>query len=392
MSDATFHPGTNRFTVQFAREDFALNVDLRLPARGISVLHGASGSGKTTLLRCIAGLEQPQQATIEVAGDVWLDTSRKLHRALWQRPLGYVFQEASLFEHLDVHGNLEYGLRRARSAQVLPSRRAHSTSASANDAGAAEAVVGSGDAYSLQQAIDLLGIGGLLKRRASELSGGERQRVAIARAIASQPRLLLLDEPLASLDAARKADILPWLERLRDELQIPMVYVTHAADEVARLADMVVVLDQGRVTTVGPVAEVLAGATGFGLTGQDTAALLQGTVTARDSDWHLAQVSFDGGNVWLRDDGLVVGERVRLRVLARDVSIAKLAPQQTSIQNQLACQVVEVSADAHPSQCLVRLRCGGAVVLARITARSAHQLGLQPGQAVWAQLKSVALL
>jgi molybdate transport system ATP-binding protein len=389
MSNATLQPDTNCFAVQLHRPGFSLSVDLRLPALGISVLHGASGSGKTTLLRCIAGLEQPQQATIEVAGDVWLDTSRQLRKAVWQRPLGYVFQEASLFEHLDVRGNLEYGLRRAGRAQVLQSRGEPPAWAPAKDAGAA---VASGIAYSLQQAIDLLGIGSLLQRRASELSGGERQRVAIARAIASQPRLLLLDEPLASLDAARKADILPWLERLRDELQIPMVYVTHAPDEVARLADTVVVLDQGRATTVGPVAEVLAGATGFGLTGQDTAALLQGTVTAMDPAWHLAQVSFDGGNVWLRDDGLIVGHRARLRVLARDVSIARQAPQQTSIQNQLACQVVDISADTHPSQCLVRLRCGNAPVLARITARSAHQLGLQPGQAVWAQLKSVALL
>ncbi len=369
MSDEPLQTDANRFAVQLQRSGFALNVDLRLPARGICVLHGASGSGKTTLLRCIAGLEQPQQARIEVAGEVWLDTSRQLRKAVWERPLGYVFQEASLFEHLDVRGNLEYGLRRAGKLRDF-----------------------AGSAHNLQQAIDLLGIGNLLKRRASELSGGERQRVAIARAIACQPRLLLLDEPLASLDAARKADILPWLERLRDELLIPMVYVTHAADEVARLANTVVVLDQGRASTVGPVDEVLAGATGFGLSGQDTAALLQGTVSALDTAWHLAQVSFEGGNVWLRDDGLAVGQRVRLRVLARDVSIATLAPLQTSIQNQLGCVVVNISADAHPSQCLVRLRCGSAIVLARITARSAHQLGLMPGQAVWAQLKSVALL
>jgi molybdate transport system ATP-binding protein len=244
----------------------------------------------------------------------------------------------------------------------------------------------------MAQTIELLGIGGLLKRRTHQLSGGERQRVSIARALAAQPQLLLLDEPLAALDAARKADILPWLERMRDELRIPMLYVTHSADEVARLADTVVVLDAGREVAVGPVAQVLAGDKGFALAGHDAAALLQGTVTAIDAQWHLAQVSFDGGSVWLRADALRLQQAVRVRVLARDVSLATTEPHNTSIQNLLPCTVLSITADAHPSQCLVRLQCGGATLLARITARSANQLALQEGNAVWAQLKSVALV
>jgi molybdate transport system ATP-binding protein len=345
---------------------FSLDVDLHLPARGITVLYGTSGSGKTSLLRCVAGLEQPQKSRLEIAGAVWQDTEAGLNLPVWRRPLGYVFQEASLFDHLDVRGNLEYA--RKRSLNALPG------------------------ALSLDATIELLGIGALLLRRTQQLSGGERQRVAIARALATQPRLLLLDEPLAALDAARKADILPWLERMRDELRIPMLYVTHSADEVARLADTVVVMQAGRAITTGPVAQVLAGETGFPLAGQDAATVLQGKVVALDAQWHLAQVEFAGGSVWLRADALLLQQWVRIRVLARDVSIATAEPNNTSIQNLLSCTVLGVAPDEHPSQCLVRLQCGQATLLSRITARSAHHLSLEPGRAVWAQLKSVALV
>lgn len=358
---------SNIFRVQLQRAAFELHVDLSLPAQGITVLYGASGSGKTSLLRCVAGLESATEADVQVGGQWWQNTAQSICLPVWQRPLGYVFQEASLFDHLDVQGNLAYAQKRG-----------------SNDDGNA--------GLSMAQTIELLGIGGLLKRRTHQLSGGERQRVAIARALATQPQLLLLDEPLAALDSARKADILPWLERMRDELRIPMLYVTHSADEVARLADTVVVLDAGRAVAVGPVAQVLAGDKGFALAGHDAAALLQGTVTAIDAQWHLAQVRFDGGSVWLRADALQLQQAVRVRVLARDVSLATTEPHNTSIQNLLPCLVLSVTADAHPSQCLVRLQCGGAVLLARITARSAHQLALQEGISVWAQLKSVALV
>lgn len=351
--------------LQLARQGFALDVDLDLPGDGITVLFGASGSGKTSLLRCVAGLEHTPGARVSIAGETWQDDTSGIYLPTWQRPLGYVFQEASLFAHLNVRKNLQFGLKRSQSP----------TNAAALDA-----------------AINLLGIGGLLDRSTGQLSGGERQRVAIARALATQPRLLLLDEPLASLDQARRQDILPWLERLRDELKIPMLYVTHSSDEVARLADTLVVLDAGKVKACGPVAEVLAATDATTVLGDDTGALLDATVAERDAQWHMARLAFDGGSLWLRDTGLALGRTVRVRVLARDVSIATQEPQQTSIQNLLPCTVQSIAADTHPSQALVRMACGDSVVLARITARAVDALQLKPGMAVWAQVKSAALV
>jgi molybdate transport system ATP-binding protein len=355
----------NRIKLTFNRPDFALALDLELPAHGITVLYGASGSGKTSLLRCVAGLDRPRQALIRIAGELWQDDQQHIFLPPWRRPLGYVFQEASLLAHLDVLGNLQYGLRRLGFINR---------------------------AQPLDAAIALLGIQELLKRRPHELSGGERQRVAMARALAMQPKLLLLDEPLASLDHSRRQDILPWLERLRDEVRIPMLYVTHAADEVARLADTLVALEQGKVTASGPVAEVLSQIETPVVLGEDVGALLDGTVALRDARWHLAQVNFGGGSLWLRDAGVSIGQPVRLRVLARDVSITTLLPQQTSIQNVLPCVVRSMVADVHPSQVLVQLACGEEILLARITARAAMELELEPEKQVWAQVKSVALV
>ena len=346
------------------RPAFRLQVDLALPAQGITALFGPSGSGKTTLLRCVAGLERADEALLQVAGAVWQDDARGLFLPPWKRPLGYVFQEASLFDHLDVAGNLAYAQRRADAPRAP---------------------------LSAQDTIALLGIGHLLARRIDTLSGGERQRVAIARALATQPRLLLLDEPLAALDRARRQDILPWLERLRDELRIPMLYVTHAVDEVARLADTLVVLDQGRVSDSGPVATVLDRMNASGLPGEDIGALIEGTVCELDARWKLARVLFDGGSLWLNDGGLARDQRVRVRVLARDISISLRQPEGTSIQNLLPASVVSVAPDVQESQVLVRLACGRSVLTARITARASDALALAPGLAVWAQVKSVAL-
>ena len=358
----------NTFRVLLHRSGFSLDVDLQLPARGISMVFGASGSGKTTLLRCVAGLEVAQTARVQVGETVWQDTGAGINTPTWKRPLGYVFQEASLLEHLDVQANLQYGLRRTRA--------------------------GGQDAQGIRQladAIELLGIGALRNRRVQTLSGGERQRVAIARAIATRPRLLLLDEPLASLDPARRQEVLPWLERLRDELHTPMLYVTHSASEVARLADVVIVMAGGRTVSVGPATDLFASNSTQHLLGEEPGVLLLGTVTALDAPWHLAQVSFAGGSVWLRQGALTVGKQVRVRVLARDISIATTAPQHTSVQNLLPCTVVSCLPDSHPSQCIVHLQCGSSAMQARITARAAHTLGLAPGMPVWAQLKSVAL-
>lgn len=354
-----------RIRLQVVRAGFELAVDLALPATGITVLFGASGSGKTTVLRCVAGLERAPQGLVRIGTDVWQDDDARVFLPIWRRPLGYVFQEASLFEHLTVRDNLHYGLKRTASG----------------DAGQV-----------LGAAIGLLGIEKLLDRLPAGLSGGERQRVAIARALATQPRLLLLDEPLAALDHARKQEILPWLERLRDELSTPMLYVTHSADELARLADHLVVLDQGRVKAEGPAAAVLASIDSPVLAGDDVGALLTGRVAERDERWHLSRVAFDGGSLWLRDSGLPVGHSVRLRVLARDVSMATHEPQGTSIQNHLPCTIDSSVQDVHASQVLVRVRVGASTLLARITARSFDSLGLQHGQSAWLQVKSVALL
>ena len=359
----------NRVRLALRRPAFTLTADLTLPARGITVLYGPSGCGKTTLLRCVAGLERGSgDALVRIGDQLWQDDSRALFMAPWRRPLGYVFQEASLFDHLDVRGNLEYG--RSRAGREEPG-------------------------ISLEQAIDLLGIGHLLGRRTQQLSGGERQRVAIARALAAQPRILLLDEPLASLDTARRQEILPWLEQLRDQLRIPMLYVTHSPAEAARLADTLVVMDQGSVVAAGPVAATLAGAAVPIVLGEDAGALLEGTVEERDEPWQLARVGFPGGSLWIRDSGLAAGRRVRVRVLARDVSVATVKPAGTSIQNLLPCTIRALQADTYPSQLLVRMACAGddsSILLARITARAAHALALAPGQPVWAQVKSAALV
>lgn len=350
----------DRIRLVMPRAGFTLDVDLRLPATGITGIFGPSGAGKTSVLRCVAGLDRAHPGIVRVAGETWQDDRAFLPP--WKRALGYVFQEASLFDHLDVQSNVQYGLKRTRAAGT-----------------------------SLEAAIELLGIAHLLDRRPASLSGGERQRVAIARAVACAPRLLLLDEPLAALDAARRNEILPWLLRLRSELRLPMLYVTHSIDEVARLADNVVLLDRGRVRTSGAAREVLASVDASLLLGDDAGALLEGSVVEHDVRWQLARIAFDGGSVWLRDTGLAIGTAVRLRVLARDVSIARHEPRDTSIQNIVAATVEAITPDAHPSQVLVRLRCGRSLLLARITARAAHSLALAAGQRAWAQVKSVAL-
>ena len=341
---------------------FSLDVDLALPGRGVTALFGHSGSGKTTLLRCIAGLERPSLGALTVNGEVWQDGQRCL--PTHQRPLGYVFQEASLFPHLTVLGNLRYGMKRSAAAQRV----------------------------SLDQAIVLLGIGTLLDRKPDRLSGGERSRVGIARALAVSPRLLLMDEPLAALDHDRKQEILPYLERLHDELDIPVLYVSHAPDEVARLADHLVVLQAGRVLASGPLGETLARIDLPIRLGEDAGIVIDAHIAERDTDWHLARVEFAGGSLWVRDSGHALGRPVRVRILARDISIAREKIEHTSIQNILPARITAIGNDAHPALALVRMNVGAAPLIARLTKRSAAQLDLREGMAVWAQIKAVALI
>ena len=340
---------------------FALDVDLDLPGSGVTALFGQSGCGKTTLLRCIAGLERGAGRLI-VNGETWQDDARFM--PTHQRPLGYVFQDARLFAHLDVARNLDFGLRRSRGAATVKR-----------------------DAI-----IELLGLGPLLDRLPERLSGGEQQRVAIARALLAAPRLLLMDEPLASLDHARKQEFLPWLERLRDELDIPLIYVSHAPDEVARLADHIVVMDAGRAVAQGPLAETLARIDLPIKLGEDAGAVFAATVAERDAEWHLARVEFDGGELWVRDNGTPVGRAVRVRILARDVSIANSRHDDVSIMNLLPATVLAHTGEDHPSAVLLQLRVGGTLLLGRLTRRSAQRLDLAPGRAVWVQIKAVALI
>ena len=348
---------------QLEHPGFTLDVDLELPGKGVSALFGPSGCGKTSVLRCMAGLTRARRGQLKVNGAVW--QSESLFMPTHQRPLGYVSQEAALFAHLSVRRNLLYGQSRvAASARLV----------------------------GWDGVVDLLGIGHLLERAPQGLSGGERQRVAIARALLTSPRLLLMDEPLAALDAARKSEFLPYLERLHDELDIPVVYVSHSADEVARLADHIVMLQQGRVLASGPLTETLARLDQPVQLDEDAGVVLSSVVVERDAQWHLARVQFPGGSLWVRDAGHAIGHAVRVRILARDVSIALEQVSGTSIQNCLPATVQAMAADYHPALALLRLSVGESHLLARLTARSAAALELAPGKPVWVQIKAVALI
>lgn len=349
--------------VALARPGFELDVTCELPAQGIIGLSGRSGSGKSTLLRCIAGLERSTRARIMFNGDTWQDAQHFVptHR----RAVGYVFQESSLFPHLDVRGNLEYGLRRVPAAQ----RR-----------------------MEFDEAVALLDLSALLRQRAPELSGGERQRVAIARALLASPQLLLMDEPLSSLDHDSKAEILPHLERLRDSCAAPILYVSHSLGELMRLADHLLLLEAGRVRAVGPLAQLLA-RSDLPL-GQfaDSGCLFDAVIDAHDPQYHLSWVRIGAGRLAVSLLPQAIGHRVRLRIDARDVSIALKPPELTSILNILPATVLALSAERDPAQVLVRLQLGSEPLLARITQRSAVQLGLAPGMQVYAQVKSAALM
>lgn len=344
------------------RGAFTLDVGLSVPARGVTALFGPSGCGKTTLLRAIAGLERHPGGSVVMDGVTWQrdDSFVPPHR----RPIGYVFQEASLFPHLSVRRNLEYGVKR------VPARERK---------------------VSLEQAIDLLGIGHLLERKPDGLSGGERQRVAIARALAVSPRLLLMDEPLASLDRARKQEIMPFLESLGHELDIPVLYVSHAAREVARLADHLVLLDDGRVQAQGVIGDML---TRFDLplaVGSDAEAVIDATVAEHDDRYDLTYLDFAGGRFTVTRRPLALGDSVRLRIAARDVSLTLAHQSDTSILNIFPAVVDELTNQGR-SQITVRVLVHGLPLLARVTRKSASLLDLKPGKQVYAQAKSVALL
>ena len=341
----------------------ALDVNLTLPGRGITAIFGHSGSGKTTLLRCIAGLKKLAQGNLSVNDVIWQNQST--FTPTHKRPLGYVFQEASLFPHLTAQGNLNYAIKRADEKI-------------------------SDEDY--QRVIETMGIETILQQYPQQLSGGQRQRVAIARALLIQPQLLLMDEPLASLDNARKQEILPYLERLRSSFDIPIFYVSHSMDEVARLADHAVVLDEGKVIAQGSLSEVFTRLDlplGFS---DETGAILQGEVVERDEQWHLAKVAVAGGDFWVRDGSDKIGQQVRIRVQARDVSLALSDHDDSSILNRLKAEVIEICATQDEAMALVRLKVGKDIIVARLTQRSLNELNVQCGQQLFAQIKSAAII
>jgi len=386
--DAPRCPPMIHARLRLPRPGFTLDVDLRLPGHGVTAVFGPSGCGKTSLLRALAGLERAQGRVALLDGgpegpegprgpdgqseDVWQDDALGAWRPVHQRPLGLVTQDAGLLPHLSVRDNLAFGRRRSATG-LSPA--------------------------ALDEWIAHLGLGGLLDRRPHTLSGGERQRVAIARALATGPRLLLMDEPLAALDAARKADVLPLLEQLAARLPLPVLYVTHAMDEVARLARHLVLMEQGRVVAEGPLTEVL---TRPGLAPrlgarEDTGVVLEGRVAGQAPEDGLVRVACPGGELWVGvRAGAGLAAPVRVRVLARDVSVTLSAHADTSILNVLPVQLEAIEAEG--TTWLLRLRLDGpgsdapACLLARITRRSGETLGLHTGQRLYAQLKGAALM
>ena len=331
---------------------------------GLTALFGRSGAGKTTLVNAVAGLLRPERGRVTVEGQVLLDTAAGRFVPPHRRRIGYVFQEGRLFPHLSVRQNLGFG-------RWFTGRR--------NRFG------------SFADTVELLGIGHLLERRPGGLSGGEKQRVAIGRALLASPRLLLMDEPLASLDEARKAEILPYIERLRDALGIPILYVSHSVPEIARLATTVVVLADGRVERSGPPAELMADPDLFPLMGRhEGGALLAARVVAHDPIDELTELSVSGGWLWVPEVEAPAGTQLRLRIRARDVILAREPPVGLSALNCLPATVVEIGPLDQPIVD-VKLVSGGDFILARITRRSLRLLELAPGRPIHAVLKSIAV-
>lgn len=342
---------------------FAFDVDLQVPGAGVTAVVGPSGSGKSTLLRCLAGLEPRARGAIRLGAETWLDSDRRVFVPPHKRGAAVVFQDAAPFSHLSVRGNLEYGLSRCP-----PARRS----------------------VAFDEAAQWLRIESLLDRRTDALSGGERQRVAIARALLAGPRLLLLDEPLASLDPPARAAILEVLRDVFARARMPVLYVTHARSEAVHVADHVVVLDRGRVRASGPLREIALRADMHFGEPAELGAIVEAQVAAVDERDGISELDFAGG-VLCVSGRLRIGERRRIEILARDVSVSLEAPQRTSILNVLPAQVVAIE-DAESAQPLVRVAVGETQLLARLSRRSLRVLELRAGTPVYVSVKAVAVI
>ena len=348
--------------VSVKRKSFSLDIDIDIPQNGITMIYGPSGSGKTTLLRAIAGLEKNINGFIKIGNTVWQDEN--IYLPVHKRSQGFVFQEPSLFPHLNVKDNIEYGLKRVFELDK---------------------------STLMNKCIDLLNIRSLLGRMPEKLSGGEKQRVAIARAISCSPRILLMDEPLSSLDSSHKKEIMPYLESLNDNLEIPIIYVSHSPDEVIRLSDYLVYVEKGLVIDHGPISDILSNPRFSFSQGDSAKSLIIGQVIDYDEKFNLTYIKFSGGTILVASNSLSNGSSVRLSIRARDVSITKNRQSDTSILNILPAKIKNITSDGN-SQVMVTCKIGNNLLLSRITKKSAHLLNLKDGDNVFAQIKTVALL
>lgn len=331
---------------------------------GITAIFGRSGSGKTTLVNAIAGLARPDNGTITVDGECLFDSARGINLPVERRRIGYVFQDGRLFPHLTVRANLRYGYDLAEPAKRY---------------------------VEYERVVDLLGLEALLGRRPGNLSGGEKQRVAIGRALLSSPQLLLMDEPLAALDPARKREVLRYIARLHSEISVPIIYVTHAVEEIVQLAERVVLMADGRVVATGTVGEVMGRAD---LRAQgvvfEGGTVIEARVVAQDREYDLATLEFAGGRLTAPNIDAGVGAAVRVRIRSRDISLALVPPTDISVLNVLKGVVVDVVPE-HDARAVVRVKIGDTVLTSRITRYSAQRLGLTPGREVYALIKAVSL-
>ena len=347
--------------IKIKLESFNLDANFIIPDRGITVVFGPSGSGKTTLLRAIAGLEKSDDGYLKIGDSVWQKGNHFL--ATHKRQIGYVFQDAALFDHLNVKGNLNFVIKRT--------------------AGLREGFI--------ESIFNLLEIKALLNRKTSQLSGGEKQRVAIARALLTNPKILLLDEPLSALDLKRKNEILPYLDSIHNDLEIPILYVTHSQDEMSRLADHLLLIEDGNIVGSGPVNDML---TRFDMPlshGGDAVSIIEAEVLKRDSEFNLMHLDFLGGQFIVPDNSFPVQTKVRIRVVARDVSLTKSKQVDTSILNIFPAMVQEIVNEGE-AQVMVRLQIKETILLACITRKSSYKLRLEKGSEVFVQVKSVAIL
>ena len=347
--------------IQIHLESFILDANFSIPDRGITVVFGPSGSGKTTLLRAIAGLEKSDKGFLKIGDSVWQEGGNFL--TTHKRQIGYVFQDASLLDHLDVKGNLNFVIKRA---------------------------VGLKEDF-IESIHNLLEIKSLLNRRTTQLSGGERQRVAIARALLTNPKILLLDEPLSALDMKRKNEILPYLDSIHNDLEIPILYVTHSQSEMSRLADHLLLIEDGHIIGSGPVNDML---TRFDMPlshGAEAVSIIEAKVVGCEAKFNLMHLEFLGGQFVVPDNGFPVQTRVRIRVVARDVSLTKSKQVDTSILNIFPATVQETAPEGE-AQVMVRLEIKETILLACITRKSSYNLRLNKGTKVFVQVKSVAIL